>query len=112
MGAKKARGELVDAFYNQGSRQWEAAPSYMLKDPLLSTMVHLKPPSQVSPITTKTRVSRRPAKTIDNVDVDKAYLARKRCHRMQLHIAICCYIVYADCTNTGTRNVLVLAWTR
>jgi len=31
----------------QGTRRWEAATPAMRKDPLLSTLVHLKPPSVV-----------------------------------------------------------------
>jgi len=38
----------VDAWYNPGSKRWEMAPASMKKDPMLSTLVESKPPSQVA----------------------------------------------------------------
>jgi len=76
--AKKARGELVDAVYNQGTRRWETPAPHVLKDPLLSTMVHLKPPSEVYSPTRVVQSSRRPAKAADGRDITSAYKARQQ----------------------------------
>ena len=43
----KERGELVDAWFNQTTRRWETPRAAMYKDPLLSSLIHLKPPSKV-----------------------------------------------------------------
>ena len=43
----KDRGELVDAWFNQTTRRWEPPRAHMYKDPLLSSLIHLKPPSMV-----------------------------------------------------------------
>ena len=40
-------GQSVDAYYNQATRRWEPATKAMMRDPLLSTMVHLKPKEDV-----------------------------------------------------------------
>lgn len=37
-------GELVEAYFNQVTRRWEKASPSMKRDPLLSTLVHLKSP--------------------------------------------------------------------
>jgi len=40
-------GELVEAYFNQVTRRWEKASPSMKRDPLLSTLVHLKSPEVV-----------------------------------------------------------------
>lgn len=79
--AAKARGELVDAWWNQSTRRWEKPQPHMFKDPLLSGLIHLKPPSIVHDATTR-RMARKPeARTLDGVRVRDSYRAREQGHR-------------------------------
>ena len=50
----------------------------MYKDPLLSSLIHLKPPKMVHAPSTKTLKAPRakPARTLDGVPLDKAYQQR------------------------------------
>uniref|UniRef100_A0A7S0NSC5 J domain-containing protein n=1 Tax=Calcidiscus leptoporus TaxID=127549 RepID=A0A7S0NSC5_9EUKA len=78
---KREKGELVDAYWNQVTRRWEIAPATMLKDPLLSTMVHLKPPEMVHKATPNIRRTKSKARTLDGRNADDAYRARQQGHR-------------------------------
>ena len=76
----KERGELVDAWFNQATRRWETPPPHMHKDALMSTAIHLKPPSLVHSAAEKARVRRRSraARTLDGSTAEQSYLARQR----------------------------------
>lgn len=78
---KREKGELVDAYWNQVTRRWEIAPAAMMKDPLLSTMVHLKSPEIVHKTTTNARRTQSKARTLDGRTADEAYRARQQGHR-------------------------------
>ena len=62
--AAKERGELVDAWWNQNTRRWEKPLPHMFKDPLLSSLIHLKPPAIVHDATSKRPQSRKQSVTI------------------------------------------------
>lgn len=62
-----AKGELVHAFFNQNSRRWEVATAAMRRDPMLSAMVHLKPPDVVYE-NTMDRQKRRAAGRVQTID--------------------------------------------
>jgi len=79
--AAKERGDLVDAWWNPNHRRWERPPSHMFKDPMLSALIHLKPPSMVySPSTVKV-APRKQALTIDGSRAGDSYRAREQGHR-------------------------------
>lgn len=77
--AAKDRGDLIDAYYNQATRRWEHATPAMMKDPLLSTLVTLKPPSIVhKPLVGAHQRRHKRAQTLDGQNVDAAYRARQQ----------------------------------
>jgi len=76
--AAKQRGELVDAWFNQSSRRWEKPQPHMLKDPFLSSLIHLKPPDQVYNASPVRPNKRKTATTLDGSKVDAAYRAREQ----------------------------------
>ena len=82
--AAKKRGELVDAWWNQATRRWEKPAPHMFKDPMLSSLIHLKPPSLVHEAATAKQIAslrhnkRKPAKTLDGVNVGDAYRQREQ----------------------------------
>ena len=70
-------GDKVDAYYNQSTRRWEPALPQMLRDPLLSQMVHLKPAADVH--RPSHPGSKRPSgaqRTLDGLTPTQAYTAR------------------------------------
>mmetsp|Transcript_20555 Transcript_20555/g.43448 ORF Transcript_20555/g.43448 Transcript_20555/m.43448 type:complete len:237 (+) Transcript_20555:319-1029(+) len=77
---KRKSGDLIDAYYNQATRRWEPATAAMMKDPLLSTLVHLKKPEMVFQPTAASR--RRPqrvqSRTADGSTAQEAYRARQQ----------------------------------
>lgn len=80
--AAKERGDLVDAWWNQGTRRWEKPLPHMFKDPMLSALIHLKPPNIVHKSTAPGTVkARKQAVTIDGHNVADAYRAREQGHR-------------------------------
>ena len=79
--AAKARGELVDAWWNQSTRRWEKPQPHMFKDPLLSGLIHLKPPSVVHNATQTRQQQRKQSVTLDGVRVRDSYRAREQGHR-------------------------------
>ncbi|KAL1498547.1 hypothetical protein AB1Y20_008419 [Prymnesium parvum] len=76
--AAKERGELVDAWFNQSTRRWEKPSTHMYRDPFLSSMIHLKPPSMVYNPTTVRSARPAKAKTLDGASADAAYRAREQ----------------------------------
>ena len=74
--AAKERGELVDAWWNQNTRRWERPLPHMFKDPLLSSLIHLKPPGVVYDPTTKRPPPRQQSVTLDGVKVSDAWRQR------------------------------------
>ena len=74
----KARGDLVDAWYNHSTRRWERPLSHMYKDPLLSSLIDLKPPDMVHAASTKKPKPRKPVRTLDGVKAADAYRAREQ----------------------------------
>lgn len=80
--AKKARGELVDAWWNHSTRRWERPQPGMAKDPFLSGLIQLKPPEMVHAASTgKKGNKRKPARTLDGAKAADAYRAREQGHR-------------------------------
>ena len=80
--AKKARGELVDAWWNNATRRWEKPQPFMFKDPMLSAGIHLKPPSMVHAASTPSnRSKRKQSLTLDGSKAADAYRAREQGHR-------------------------------
>lgn len=83
--AAKARGELVDAWWNQGTRRWEKPQPHMFKDPMLSSLIHLKPPSMVHEASSAKAMAAASARrrqqsqavTLDGVNIKDAYRQRQ-----------------------------------
>ena len=83
--AAKARGELVDAWWNQSTRRWEKPLPHMFKDPLLSSLIHLKPPNMVHAASSAEAMARASARrkqqsqatTLDGVKLKDAYRQRQ-----------------------------------
>jgi len=75
----KDKGELVDAWWNHTSRRWETPKPQMYKDPLLSGLIHLKPPSMVyggkSQLIQANRASS--TRTLDGLTPEQAYRLRQ-----------------------------------
>lgn len=76
--ARKARGELVDAWFNTATRRWEKPPAWMFKDPMLSAGIHLKPPGMVNEASSAKHKKRKQARTLDGSPVGDAYRAREQ----------------------------------
>ena len=53
----------------------------MLKDPLLSSAIHLKPPDQVWAASALRAAKKKPTMTIDGVPAAASYRAREQGHR-------------------------------
>jgi len=79
--AAKERGELVDAWWNTATRRWERPPPYMFKDKMMSTAIHLKPPTMVWEASTARQARRKQSLTIDGVNAADSYRAREQGHR-------------------------------
>jgi len=77
----KEKGEVVDAWYNQSTRRWEKPLPHMFKDPMLSSLIHLKPPEMVYNANTARQAPRKQSLTIDGHKVADAYRAREQGHR-------------------------------
>ena len=78
--AAKERGELVDAWYNQNTRRWEKPLPHMRKDPMLSSLIALKPPHMVHAPSTTRQPPRKQAQTIHGNSAADAYRAREQGH--------------------------------
>ena len=81
--AAKERGDVVEAWFNQSTRRWEKPLPHMFKDPMLSALIHLKPPGMVHNATQSKSVQRerKQARTIDGHGVADSYRAREQGHR-------------------------------
>lgn len=77
----KERGDVVDAWFNQSTRRWEKPLPHMFKDPMLSSLIHLKPPHMVHNATTTRPAARKQAAGIDGTGVTDSYRAREQGHR-------------------------------
>lgn len=76
----KEKGELVDAWWNHTTRRWETPKPQMYKDPLLSSLIDLKPPSMVyggksQLIQQANRASS--TRTLDGLTPEQAYRLRQ-----------------------------------
>ncbi len=82
--AKRESGELVDAWFNQATKRWEVPPPHIYKDPMLSSLVRLKPPVAVHAATdpavirsgrarSTAAAAHRPATTVDGVPISQAF---------------------------------------
>ena len=74
----KERGELVDAWWNAQTRRWERPHAWMFKDPLVSSGIHLKPPSMVHAASPPRPAKSKPARTLDGSTARDAYRAREQ----------------------------------
>jgi len=76
--AAKERGDMVDAWWNPTNRRWERPPAHMFKDPMLSALIHLKPPTMVYKPTASKAAPRKQSLTIDGTGAADAYRAREQ----------------------------------